>query len=900
MGLPKEYHRTLVSGIKIMSGRKGAPQLPQIPTGTLTGLATRNSDGKKMLVTNLHVMAGESVSGVMRDALGNEEMYQGALAADKKVGSIADWVPITPGLGANNIADVAMCELDKNVEAEFTLHDHPSHSKRHIIAGVVDPFRDDNDPMELTILGAVSGEGIGRVEKVNQTVRVGGMNFTGLIVLDTGNHLILSGDSGAACLSKVKDEEYRMSCILFASEGTKAWTFPASVAEKKLSITFGIPVVSLNGKIATGLGSYRFITNLDGNLPGWLFADNVERSAGLFDYLPASVLGGKRFRLRTQSQTRGLFRNLRKGEIKLLLKYEDGTIESVDLDGVEHFESNGRDLEQLNFKLSAEADITAYRRVDEIVEIELRFHEQLNSPPMANAGPDQTVAPKAIVTLHGTGSNDPDGGTLTYSWKQTGGLAVALSSSGTAMPTFTVPSGATTLMFRLTVSDGHGGSDTDTVSITVRQPKPLTPNPHPTSWSDTGRTRDCGKSREKEQARTSSSGSSETQWVSAPEAERWGSWTNSGDHRGCGPSREAKQERTSHCGTAETRWVSSPETETWGNWANTGAYKGCGPNRQAKQQRTSSCGNTETQWVSSPETETWGDWANTGAYKGCGPNRQAKQQRTSSCGNTETQWVSSPETETWGNWANTAAYKGCGPNRQAKQQRTSSCGNTETRWVSSPETETWGNWANTGAYKGCGPNRQAKQQRTSHCGTAETRWVSSPETETWGNWANTGAYQGCGPNRQAKQQRTSSCGNTETQWVSSPETETWGSWTDTGERRISPDHELIRQRKETRSSSCGNTETRWVYHEPVDQSPVWGSWKDTGKKRGSLAARKKEQVRTSEGGDRQTRWVRDPEPIKWGSWTDTGEYRENPDTFITEYEQKRTSNYGNVEYRWIE
>ena len=49
MGERTTHHRPLVAGIGI-SASSGAK-------GTLTGLATRNSDGKKVLVTNLHIVS---------------------------------------------------------------------------------------------------------------------------------------------------------------------------------------------------------------------------------------------------------------------------------------------------------------------------------------------------------------------------------------------------------------------------------------------------------------------------------------------------------------------------------------------------------------------------------------------------------------------------------------------------------------------------------------------------------------------------------------------------------------------------------------------------------------------------------------------------------------------------
>ncbi|MEA2697406.1 MAG: hypothetical protein QOI66_1677, partial [Myxococcales bacterium] len=59
-----------------------------------------------------------------------------------------------------------------------------------------------------------------------------------------------------------------------------------------------------------------------------------------------------------------------------------------------------------------------------------------NVAPTANAGTNQAVMMGATVTLDGSGSNDPNGDTITYAWTQTAGPAVTLSSTTAQKPTF--------------------------------------------------------------------------------------------------------------------------------------------------------------------------------------------------------------------------------------------------------------------------------------------------------------------------------------------------------------------------------------------------------------------------------------------------------------------------------
>ena len=94
----------------------------------------------------------------------------------------------------------------------------------------------------------------------------------------------------------------------------------------------------------------------------------------------------------------------------------------------------------------------------------------VNQPPVAEAGADQTRNEQTLVTLDGSGSQDPDLDGLHYSWTQTAGPSVILTGASTASPTFTAPNvaaGGVVLTFQLIVNDGHISSVADTVQVAV-------------------------------------------------------------------------------------------------------------------------------------------------------------------------------------------------------------------------------------------------------------------------------------------------------------------------------------------------------------------------------------------------------------------------------------------------
>ncbi len=111
------------------------------------------------------------------------------------------------------------------------------------------------------------------------------------------------------------------------------------------------------------------------------------------------------------------------------------------------------------------------------VVITARETEGGNEPPVADAGSDLTAEPDQTVGLDASGSSDPDGDTLTFSWiidRAPSGSATSLDDPTSATPSF-VPDVSGTYIFEVEVSDPDGANDSDMVVVEVVQVNPNDP-----------------------------------------------------------------------------------------------------------------------------------------------------------------------------------------------------------------------------------------------------------------------------------------------------------------------------------------------------------------------------------------------------------------------------------------
>lgn len=93
-----------------------------------------------------------------------------------------------------------------------------------------------------------------------------------------------------------------------------------------------------------------------------------------------------------------------------------------------------------------------------------------NESPTADANGPYSVDEGNSISLNGSGSSDPDGSIVSYSWTITNDSGASLSNANTANPTFEAPNNVnsdTDVTVELTVTDDNGATDSTTATVTV-------------------------------------------------------------------------------------------------------------------------------------------------------------------------------------------------------------------------------------------------------------------------------------------------------------------------------------------------------------------------------------------------------------------------------------------------
>ncbi len=111
-----------------------------------------------------------------------------------------------------------------------------------------------------------------------------------------------------------------------------------------------------------------------------------------------------------------------------------------------------------------------------------------NTPPTANAGSDLFITlPTSSVTLNGKNSSDANGSIATYKWSQVSGPGTATFSAASSSSTTASKLVAGTYVFRLTVTDNEGSTDTDDITVSVANGSSTT-NKVPTASAGSAKT----------------------------------------------------------------------------------------------------------------------------------------------------------------------------------------------------------------------------------------------------------------------------------------------------------------------------------------------------------------------------------------------------------------------------
>ncbi len=232
------------------------------------------------------------------------------------------------------------------------------------------------------------------------------------------------------------------SVALYASTHPNATA--AEIKQAILDAAAATPTSSLSGRTVTG-GRL----NIGGELivpPGPI---DTPPSVSITTPLDGAVVAGPVTIQASASDDHG---------VSLVRFIVDGNIEE-DVAAPYEVEWNTLGATEGPHTITVEAQDTSGQTTTDTVNVTV---DNVNAPPVANAGPDVAVVIGQAAAFDGSASSDPDGAVVSYHWDFGDGSA---GTGATASHAY-VSAGSYTVTLTVTDNDGATGQDTSTVAVT--------------------------------------------------------------------------------------------------------------------------------------------------------------------------------------------------------------------------------------------------------------------------------------------------------------------------------------------------------------------------------------------------------------------------------------------------
>jgi len=140
--------------------------------------------------------------------------------------------------------------------------------------------------------------------------------------------------------------------------------------------------------------------------------------------------------------------------------YVDGGFLGTDYNSPYEWDWDSTEVSDGDYTISATAYDTAGQTASDLVSVTV---ENVNDPPVSNAGPDQFSYVDEVVTFDGSASYDPDGTIVSYYWVFGDG---GTGSGETTTHTYNQPG---TYTVSLTITDDGGLTDTDYAVVEIEE-----------------------------------------------------------------------------------------------------------------------------------------------------------------------------------------------------------------------------------------------------------------------------------------------------------------------------------------------------------------------------------------------------------------------------------------------